>query len=178
MFRDFLRSGNTGLIRLMPREIYDSETYRTKDVIKLRGGGAYYWFAEHTHEYGYGSDLQLEYDFLSVGHAGIDYGILTNLGDVPIADIDLKDPRTAFLAKYKTQTSEKKARAEFYRFREGVIIDGVQYQTRLPLVVNSTYLMRSIIQHESDLLVAFRVVRKDADGSAIILWKRLKRYPV
>ena len=177
-FRYFLRDGNTGLLRLMPREIYDSETYHTKSVIKIRGGGAYYSFADLTHAYGYGSDIQLEYDTLSVGFAGADYGILTNLGDVPLTDVTLEDPRTSVLANYKAFTTESKARAEYVRFREGVTIEGALYKSRLPLVVNATYLLRSIIFGGSDVLVAFRVVRKDTDGSAIILWKRLKQYSI
>jgi hypothetical protein len=174
-FRDFLRNGSTGLMRLMPREIYDSETYHTKRFINIRGGGAYYSFADLTHAFGDGSDIQLERDTLSVGFAGFDYGILTNIGDVPLAEVTLKDPRTSVLANYKARKTESKARAEYRRFGQGVTIDGALYQRHLPLVVNATYLLRSIIiQPGSDVLVAFRVVRKDSDGSAIILWKRLK----
>jgi hypothetical protein len=173
-FRDFLRNGNTGLMRLMPREIYDSETYHTKRLINIRGGGAYYSFADLTHDFGDGSDIQLERDTLSVGFAGFDYGILTNIGDVPLAEVTLKDPRTSVLANYQARKTESKARAEYRRFGQGVTIDGALYQRHLPLVVNATYLLRSIIQRGSDVLVAFRVVRRDSDGSAIILWKRLK----
>src|SRR6266496_3595903 len=40
-FAEFLRQPNTGLIRLLPREIYDSEVYRkNKKTITMRGGGA------------------------------------------------------------------------------------------------------------------------------------------
>jgi hypothetical protein len=42
--------------------------------------------------------------------------------------------------------------------------------------VDSTYLLRSVNYNTSDLLVAFRVVRIDADNSVIIAWKRLKKY--
>ena len=42
--------------------------------------------------------------------------------------------------------------------------------------MNTTYLLRSINYGESDVLVALRVVRKDTDGSVIIVWKLLKKY--
>ena len=35
---------------------------------------------------------------------------------------------------------------------------------------------RSISYDHSDVLVAFRVVRKDFDGSVVLLWKILKKY--
>ena len=50
--------------------------------------------------------------------------------------------------------------------------------SRLPVAVNGTYLLRSIDYSTSDVLVAFKVVRKDSDGSVILAWKLLKKYPV
>jgi len=43
--------------------------------------------------------------------------------------------------------------------------------------LNSTYLLRSFNFDESDVMVAFRVVRIDSDKSVIILWKLLKNNP-
>jgi hypothetical protein len=48
----------------------------------------------------------------------------------------------------------------------------------LPLRSNSTYLVRSINYSDSDVLVAFRVVRVDTDGSAILLWKSLATFAI
>ncbi len=175
-FRDFLRDNRTGLLRLLPREYYDSETYHVRDVIKIRGGGAYYSFARLTHAYGYGSDIQLERGTLAVGFAGGDYGVLQNLGDVPLAEVTLNDPRTSVLVNYRAAKTEAQARAAYYQLQRGVVINGELYQSRLPLFVNATYLLRSIVYGRYDVLVAFRVVRQDDDGSVIILWKLLKKY--
>ena len=43
--------------------------------------------------------------------------------------------------------------------------------------LDSTYLLRSINYRSSDVLVAFKVVRIDSDGSAVLLWKLLQKYP-
>lgn len=174
----FLRTRNTGLIRLLPREVYDSATYHTPKKLNIRGGGAYYSFATLTHAYGYGSDIELQRNNLSVGFAGADYGMLTNLRDVSLEDISLKDPRVVGISKYEPPRLEREARAEFRRFRTpgGVTIDGLVYRSRLPVEEGATYLLRSIVYERSDVLVAFRVVRKDTDGSVIIAWKLLKRY--
>src|ERR1044072_7418866 len=56
-YADFLRQSGTGLIRLLPREKFDSG--RDKKGLTISGGGAYYSFARLTHEYGYGSDIEL-----------------------------------------------------------------------------------------------------------------------
>jgi hypothetical protein len=174
----FLSQPITGLIRLLPRRLNSSKSSSSNPAVKIRGEGAYYSFFYRSHEYAYGSDIQLADDMLSVGFAGANYGILTNLGDVPLTDVTLEDPRSSVLADYKALTKESKARAEYRSFQQGVTIDGALYKSRLPLVVNSTYLLRSIVYRASDVLVAFRVVRKDTDGSAIILWKRLKKYSI
>ena len=68
-------------IRLLPREKYDR-------VIAINGGGAYYSFAQKTHEYGQGSDIELQQGNLSVGFAGADYGFLIDLGDVNLLDVN------------------------------------------------------------------------------------------
>ena len=51
------------------------------------------------------------------------------------------------------------------------------YAGRLAAVAGNTYALRSVNYDGSDVLVAFRVVRKDFDGSAVILWKLLAKYP-
>jgi hypothetical protein len=178
LLSSFLQIRNTGLIRLMPREVYDSETYHTRKWLDIRGGGAYYSFANLTHAYGYGNDLELDHNILSVGFAGTDYGMLTNLGERRLEDITLNEPRVRFVAQYTPPRREPAARDEFRRFQAGVTIDGALYRSRLPVQIGTTYLLRSVVYDDSDVLVAFRAVRKDSDGSVIIAWKLLKKYPV
>ena len=176
--KGFLRESNTGLIRLLPRELYDSGTYHVEKKLNIRGGGAYYSFAHLTHAYGYGSDIELDHNKLSVGFAGADYGMLTNIGDVPLEQITLADTRAKDIAAYRPSGSELKARTDSRRLssREGMTFDGFRYRNRAPVQENSTYLLRSIGYRTSDVLVAFRLVRQDTDGSVIIAWKLLKRY--
>ncbi|HVS21828.1 MAG TPA: hypothetical protein VHD88_08260 [Pyrinomonadaceae bacterium] len=164
-YATLLRQPDTGIIRLIPREN------------KLTIGGAYYSFSRLTHEYGYGSDIALEQDSLSVGFAGADYGMLTNLGDVSLDEITLEHPSVRFLSEYVPANKELDARSEHRRFSNGETIGGVPNRNRLPVEVKTTYLLRSIDYDTTDVLVAFRVVRKDIDRSFIIVWKLLKKYP-
>ena len=47
----------------------------------------------------------------------------------------------------------------------------------MPAVAGHTYLLRSVDYRMSDVLVAFRVVRKDEErGDVVLLWKILKRF--
>lgn len=172
-YAGFLGQQGRGLIRLLPREVYDKET-----TLTVRGGGSYYSFFRLTHAYGRGSDIALEQGFLSVGFAGANYGMLINAGDVPLEEINTEHPSVRFLSAYSTVLEEPQARLEQRRFGVGTRIDGVMYSQRVRAQVKATYIVRSINYSDSDVLVAFRVIRKDTDGSLIIAWKMLQEYPV
>lgn len=172
-FAAFAGQHDKGLIRLLPREVYDKET-----TLTVRGGGSYYSFVTLTHAYGHGSDIALEQGFLSVGFAGANYGMLLNVGDVPLEEINTEHPKVKFLADYSAVLEEPKARVEQRRFGGGTNIEGVMYSERVRAQVKATYIVRSINYSSSDVLVAFRVLRKDTDGSLIIAWKMLKEFAI
>lgn len=170
-YADFLAQTGTGLIRLLPREKWDGK-------LSTRGGGAYYSFTRRTHEYGNGSDLELSQDAFSVGFAGANFGFMTSLGGTPLEAVSNETEAVRFMASYVTPPTESGAR----KSQAQVITDGLQegrqvYKHSLPVAVGSTYVLRSINYESSDVLVAFRVVRKDSDGSVVLLWKTLKKFP-
>lgn len=170
-FADFLQQPGTGIMRLLPREKYDA-------VLAMRGGGAYYSFTRLTNEYGYGSDIGLEQGSLSVGFAGADFGILTVLGDVTLDEVKPELPAVEYLSSYNPPTKRSEVDAFWKQVSTGYTINDVAYKNRVPARVDTTYVLRSISYDRSDVLVAFRVVRRDADGSLIIVWKMLKKYSV
>jgi len=174
-YADFLGQPETGLIRLLPREKFDP-IGNTKSGMTIRGGGAYYSFARLTHEYG-GSDIELSGGYLSVGFAGADFGMLLKLEGVRLEDVSTELPGVMFLAKYNTPVDEPAARVEQRRFGAGTVIDGATYKERMPVEVGAVYVLRSINYSNSDVLVALKVVRQDTDGSLIIAWKLLQKYP-
>jgi hypothetical protein len=177
-YAEFLRQADTGLIRLLPREIYDGYAAKNaKTALTLPGGGAYYSFVLHTHDYGQGSDIELEQGNLSVGFAGADYGMLLNVGDLALEEVTLERFAAHLMVTHDAATDEPQARVQQHLVAYGTTVDGITYKNRQPAVVGATYLLRSISYGRSDVLVAFRVVRKDTDGSLIITWKLLKKYP-
>jgi hypothetical protein len=162
LYAEFLRQPNTGLIRLLPREKFKS--------------GAHYSFTQLTHEYGSGSDLSLDQGQLKTGFAGADYGFMASLGDIPIETVNSETPGVTFFAAYKAPREEQLARKEYHRLSRGAEIEGLPVARNVPARSNTTYLLRSIDYGRSDVLVAFRVVGIDSDGSAVIVWKLLQKY--
>lgn len=175
-YAELLSQSNAGLIRLLPREKYDSYANRNSGIT-VRGGGAYYSFSRQTHEYAFAIDIGLEQGYLQTGFGGADYGMLTKLDAVQLEDISTALPGVAFLANYVPVTDEPQARIEQRRFSSGTVVDGATYKRRVPVEVGATYVLRSISFETSDVLVAFKVVRQDTDGSLIIAWRMLEKYP-
>ena len=172
----FLQLRDRGLIKLLPREIFDWGTYEIPKRVKVRGGGAYYSFFYISHDNVYGADIELDHNFISLDFKAPDYGMLMEVGHLPLTDLSADDPRTAFIAAYKPASSRADALCEIKRLRNGLEMNGSLYKLSLPVKVNSTYLLRSINYGRSDLLVGFRVTRQDRDGSVIIAWRLLKQY--
>jgi hypothetical protein len=170
----FLRTKNTGLIRLLSREAQAELRSGTKKQHSIPGGGVFYSFTELSHAYPYVSDISLARGDLSVGSSGM----LTRLGDVPLEEITVGDPRLLFISTYAPSRDPFVAQAERSRFRQGVTVEGALYSKGLPADEKVTYLLRSIVYRKADILVAFRVVKKESNGSVTLAWKLLKKYPV
>lgn len=175
----FLRVPDAGLVLLLPEKVLDDKLLKAHKELRILGAGSFYSFADHTHAIGYASDVKLENGNLNSGFSSIHLGMFRDLGDVPLENLTLDDPRVAFLSVYQAPRTLETAQAEAARFRQGVQLDGAIYRSEVPIQVNSTFLLRSITYryHDgSDVLVALRVLRKDDDGSVTIAWKRLKKY--
>jgi hypothetical protein len=168
-FAEFLRQPETGLIRLLPREKYEKK-------MNTSGGGAFYSFSRLTHEYGRGSDLMLEQNQFRVGFAGADFGYLLLLGDVPLEEVIPETDGVQFLAALATPSKEPEARTQQQHASKGIKNGDFIYQNSIPVQSGKTYVVRSVSYSDSDTLVAFRVVRQEADGSVILLWKMLKKF--
>ena len=173
-FAAFLSQPQTGIIRLLPRETYDGNAKR---ALAIRGGGAYYSFVRKTHEYGFGSDIELAQEQLSAGFAGADYGMLLNLGDVPLEQVANDHAATRALLDYTPPVKEPEVRAVQRKVWQGIELSGITFKDRILAKVSNTYLLRSISVDRSDILVVFRVVRQDTDGSLIIVYRVLKTFP-
>lgn len=171
-YADFLKQPNTGLIRLLPRENYD---YQGK--LPIRGGGAYYSFVRRTHEYRQVVGIGLEQGKLGFVSAGFDFGYAISLGDVDIDNVTLEHPAVKALSEYQPPPTEDEIRAQYRQASGGYKLGEFVGWHSVSAKEASSFVLRSLHFDESDILVAFRIVRRDKDGSLILIWKLLKTFP-
>ena len=157
------------VFRLMPREKYERK-------LTINGGGAYYSFYFRIPDYGHGSDIGLEQNYIQTGIGGC--GFMADLGEVSLNDVTKETSSVAGLVDYQNTKDRNLCVQDYYRAREteGLNLNGNIFRTRLSPVVGHTYLTRSASEDYYDVLVAFQVRRKDADGSLIIFWKMLEQF--
>ena len=188
-FKDFLKQKNTGLIRLLPRkENKERLMVSAKNptvYIPFRDGGSTYSFSNRKYSDGYVlPEISLGKDFnyppgkaFWVVSVGADFGFITKLGNVALEDVTVDRKEARFLVDLVAPNREPAAR-EYQRMSAlGFEINGVFYRMLAPAENNTTYLQRTIDYDRADLLVAFRTVREEPDGSFVILWKILKKNP-
>ena len=168
-FSTFLQQPYTGVIRLMPREQF-------RYLLLTREGGAYYSFASLYQPYGFGSSISLEQGSFGVGFAGADFGMMFAMGTVSLETVSTATEGVVYLANYTPPLDEPGARVQQQRVR-GFSDGGFTYANRVTATVGQTYVVRAINYGCSDVLVAFRPFRRDTDGSLLLQWKLLKRYP-
>src|SRR5262249_50315746 len=137
----------------------------------VRGGGTYYSFARQDHEYNYGSDIRFDgqNQKFSVGFAGLDYGFFSNLGQVDLDNVSIASPGVTYASEYQPpngspcEGAQGSMRAEQTRIYDAqgafTTVDGYAYQSQIDVKVGSTYVVRSLNVSDSDVLIAFRVVR-------------------
>lgn len=158
------------VFRLMPRERYDGK-------LIIQGGGAYYSFTTKSHDYQKIAQIELSQNNLSVGFAGADYGFIADLGEISLSDITKETDEVNFLANYKPPTNEPEIRIE-QRKAHNYEADSISYKSNVPAKVGHSYILRAISFSDADVLVAFKITRKDTDGSLIIFWKLLEKFEI
>lgn len=150
------------VFRLMPRETHERQM----------GGGAFFSFTSGSHDYQKIAQIMLEQNYLGTGFAGADYGLMGNLGSISLSDVNVDTPEVSFLLKYKAPTNILDARIE-QRKAHDYEAGAFRLKNRFPAVVGHAFVLRSIVFRGADLVVVFKVMRKDTDGSLIIFWKQI-----
>jgi hypothetical protein len=180
-FKNFLKLPDTGLIRLFPkgRFLYSPNIVSAGDpkqisTLPITGAGAAYSFTKKTHEMSEWSEIAFQDGKLFSGFAGGVLGFMANLGDMPLESVSLKTPGVEYLRRLTGPKSRSEAILQSKRNSDGFKAGDATYYSVLEAVPGSTYVLRSVAEGRSDILITFRVCRKDEDGSLIILWRRLR----
>jgi hypothetical protein len=191
--------------------------------LPILGGGAYYSFTEKTNKLGPWSELYLannrfyvavtgktmgvlsDQDNVALGNDGHGFytissryavGLLTELGDLPLASVTVKTPGLDFLTKLAPPKKYADLAELIEKVSQGFTVDNFTYRLASEVKLNTTYVLRSILYKKdgwlvepsepyhrlylsnlgydgSDVLAVFRFNRLHEDGSITILWKRL-----
>lgn len=156
------------VFRLMPRERYDHK-------FTVQGGGSYYSFTTKSHDYQKIAQIGLEQNNLKVGFAGADYGFIADLGETALTEITKDTAEVNFLINYKAPTNEPEVRLEAQK-PWNYEANGFVFKRHITAVVGHSYALRAITFDRADILVAFKIHRKDTDGSLIIFWNLLEKF--
>lgn len=174
----FLRQPQTGILRLVPaaegRVINASEVETGKPGVLYNNVASCYSFSKSKYNCDRWSDIGLKGELFRTGIASESLGLLINLGDVPIESVTLQTPGASQLAALVAPSDYDSAAQQYKQNSAGFRIASYSYRSFLPAMTGKTYALRSTSYHRKDVLVVFRVIRRDEDGIITIVWKRLK----
>jgi len=195
-FDEFLEQSETGLVKLVPDLGCADNTkivVATEECLKYKmpGAGSSYSFRTESYRIRRLADLTFtDGKFHSSG--ALVHGILVNLGDVPLETVSAATKGVKFLNDFVPVGDREEGAKTDKVLLAGVTQDGFIYRKFAKAEENSTYVLRSVAYRgafyrsvmgvtynefdydkRQDVLIAFRVVRKDADGSVTILWKAI-----
>jgi hypothetical protein len=100
-----------------------------------------------------------------------------DLGEVSLNEITKESQQANSLINYQKVKDTNLVYQDFETFRyEGLKAGDTIFKTNLPAIVGHTYILRSINTGYYDIITAFKVQRKDSDGSLIIFWKPIEQF--
>lgn len=198
-FAEFLKQSDTGLLRLAAEtdcaKILDITNPNLECVNHyIEGKAQAYSFRKNRYSHEAYADLERKNGkFVLPGTYVL--GLMTLLGDVPIETINPTNENVAALAKFAPADEFAEVVKQDKELGQGLVLGNLTYRKALPIQENTTYLLRSVAYQakfknlpksdkrkgslddddRSDVIIVFRVVRKDSDGSLFVLWKELYR---
>lgn len=195
-YEQFLQQPRTGIFRLMP-DIGCTENINIirADAVCLSfiPESSYYSFREKEHTIELLSDIRLRNGFL-ITDGILAQGILVHLGEVALEEIAPASEGLEFLTGYAPSAQGPEAQDQYVQMVRGVKVGKYEYKKAVPIIENATYALRVVAYRGNvfrtfrgywfdllegdkriDLLIAFRVIRKEADGAVTLLWKEIAR---
>lgn len=192
----FLNQPNTGIFRLLPDPGCDENVNvirADRKCLESVPQSAFYSFREREHTVQPLSDIRLKNDHI-ISDGKLSQSFLVMLGDVKLEDVSLETDGLDFMQNYAAIAESEEARNQFVQLARGVKSEDFLYRKIVPVTENTTYALRAVAFRGSfyqtfrglrydlldgdnrvDLTVAFRIIRKNEDGSLTLLWKELDR---
>ena len=188
-FAEFLRLPDTGVIRMFPpgrRRVVSLADLATGRRPGFGGYASLYSFSKQKHGnglHGYvdprlgWAELRLWNGRFITGVTGESLGVLVALGDVPLESVTPETYGVTGLTNITPPADYFEAANLSRRNRAGFALERFRYGSSLPVAANTTYVLRATSNKRADVLVGFRVVRVDENGSVTLIWRKLKVYP-
>ncbi|MFN7945808.1 MAG: hypothetical protein U0Z53_10665 [Blastocatellia bacterium] len=207
-FAAFLAQPGTGLCKLLSaggRTVSASAVKNESADLPIAGGGAFFSFTKLRHDADEWAQIKLQDGnfqiaffteqrvdlfenrtgavvmrelYRTVFENGERLAVLTELGDVPLEQLKTDSPGLTLLHTFPPPVDPEHYLAQLKHLRDGITADGHVYKSSVPARLNTAYGLRAINYGRADVLIVFRVVRQDEDGSLHLLWKKLSDYPV
>lgn len=192
----FLKQPRTGLIKLFP----DIGCEKNLLVLRADAGclnwipnSAFYSFREKEHTSDFLADISFQ-DNAFITNGILSQGILTALGNISLETVSLSTDGMRFLTDYKPALQNREILSQFQEIRNIVKSGNYVYAKALPALEDTTYAARIIAykgkylsafqgrlydvlegDKRLDMIVVFRIVGANEDGSISVLWKELSR---
>jgi hypothetical protein len=195
-YADYLKKKRSGVIKLVIDKGCDggTETVVAKpecEKYQMPGAGSSYSFRARRYSMGRLADITYKGDsFDTVGL--IKHGILVNLGDIPLDEVNLKTPSLQTLVTFEPITKFEEAELFSSVLAKGVKAGNLVFASSLKIKENNTYALRSVayeatvyrqiqdtvydefdFDERDDVVIVFRVVNFDKGKSVTIVWKEL-----
>jgi hypothetical protein len=196
-YEAFLAQPGTGITKLIRDFGCDeySPAAPNKQVcleFSMPGGGSAFSFRQSDYQFWNLSDLLYDgKSFLAFGQMSL--GFMTDLRDVPIESVQLDSKGISYMTRFDPGSDIATVTKQNNVFVDGQNVDGQLYKKFLSAAVDNTYVLRSVafkgkvprkhyeikyneldLDKRSDIIVAFRVVRSDINGTVTIVWKTLQ----
>lgn len=188
-YAEFLHLPETGLIRMFPpgrRRVISIAELATGRRPGFGNYASLYSFSKEKHGnglHGYvdprlgWAELRLLNGRFVTGFTGESLGVLVALGDVALDNVTPETYGVTGLTNIMPPADYFEAASLSRRNRAGFALERFRYGSSLPVVEDMTYVLRSTSNKRADLLVGFRVIRVDENGSVTLVWRKLKVYP-
>ncbi len=198
IFADFLRQPNTGLIKLAEDRGCAENTniiVANSDCLAytMPGAGNSYSFRVRGYRIARLADITFTKNYFQ--STGIyQHGFFVELGAIPLEKVNLQTKGVEFLVDFKSEPNFQKARELDLQLIKGITEKGFSYRRSIEAKDNVTYALRSVayrgkylravqdftydelaFDKRNDVIIAFRVIRRDSDGAITILWKQLAK---
>lgn len=192
-FAELLKNRNIQLARLFVERncgegkvVEVKEIERCEGVPPIEGGGSLYSFRVREN-FTLGRnwwDIHFVKNRFVVGNEAVQT-IIADIGKVHLLDVNSKAESFVFLRSYKPAQKLSEIKQRQPELEKGIEANGYTYSNSVAVNFDSTYVLRTIayyVDEESqwsnvgrglDLLIAFKVVGREKDGSLVILWKEL-----